>query len=86
MLITIASWEPLLFIWLSPSFLSISADALPIFSLRFETLFITHWFGLCFTFRGPKAGIHAGMSFLLPFLLFTNHTGLIFAKSFSKNS
>ena len=51
-LITIISWQPLVFI-LSPSFLSISADALHIFSLHFET-FITRWFNwallhlLCF--------------------------------------
>ena len=77
MLITIASWSqfPLDF-----------SDALPIFSHRFETFFITRWVGLCFTFRGPKGGIHARMSFLLPFLFFTYDTGLIFAKSFSKNS
>jgi len=40
--VTITSWQPLVFI-LSPSFLSISADALHIFSLHFET-FTTHRF------------------------------------------
>ena len=39
-LITITSWQPLVFI-ASPSFLSISAHVLHIFSRRFETLFIT---------------------------------------------
>ena len=52
---------PLLFI-LSPSFLSISADALPIFLFRFETLFITRWFGLCFTF----SHVFFYLSFCLP--------------------
>ena len=69
MLITTTSWQLLVFI-LSSSFLLISADAFHIFSLREKHSFITCWFGFCFTFWCPKGRIHAGRSFLLPFLLF----------------
>ena len=72
MLITITYCRQLVFI-LSPKFLSISVNALQIFSLRF----------------GPKVGIHARMSFLLPFLLFPITQDLflpIFFFFFSKNS
>ena len=73
-LTTITSWQPLVFI-LCLRFLSISADAFHIFSLRFET-FITC--GLCFTFCVSKGGIHTRMSFLL--LLFPITQGFFLPK------
>ena len=82
-LITITSWQPLVFI-LSPSFLLISADA--IFSLRFET-FITRGFNwallhlLRFKRRNTRQNV---LSFTVTFVSY--NTGYIFAKIFSKNS
>ena len=75
-LTTITSWQPLVFI-LCLRFLSISADAFHIFSLRFET-FITR--GLCFTFCVSKGGIHTRMSFLLLLLLFPTTQGFFLPK------
>ena len=65
-LITITSWQPLVFI-LSPSFLSISADDLH-FDLKH--LLPVGLIGLCFTFCASKGGIYSRMSFLLLLLWF----------------
>ena len=65
-LITITSWQPLVFI-LSPSFLSISADDLH-FDLKH--LLPIGLIGLCFTFCASKGGIYSRMSFRLLLLWF----------------
>ena len=84
--ITITSWQPLVFI-LSPSFLLILAHALHIFSLRFETLFITRRFNWallhCLRFKRWDAYQNV---FSFTFAFVSYNTGLIFAKTFSKNS
>ena len=83
-LITITSQQPLVFI-LSPSLQLISADALHIFSLRFEMLFITHRFNwalldlLRFKRRDTRQNV-----FSFTFVSSYN-TGLLFAKIFSMN-
>lgn len=81
-LITITSQQPLVF---SPSFLLISADALHIFSLRFEMLFITHRFNwaLLHLLRFKRRDTHQNV-FSFTFVSSYN-TGLIFAKIFSMN-
>lgn len=83
-LIIITSQQPLVFI-LSPSFLLISADALHIFSLRFETLFITHRFNwaLLHLLRFKRWDTRQNV-FSFTFASSYN-TGLIFAKIFSMN-
>ena len=84
-LITITSWQPLVFI-LNPSFLSISADALHIFSLRFEALFITCRFNwaLLHLLRFKRQDTSQNV-FSFTFAFVSYNTGLIFAKIFSKN-
>ena len=86
MQITITSWQPLVFI-VSPSFLLISARALHIFSLCFETLFITRRFNWallnCLQFKRRDACQNV---FSFTFAFVSYNTGLIFAKTFSKNS
>ena len=84
-LITITSWQPLVSI-LSPRLLSISADALHIFSLSFE-MFIARWFNwalldlLGFKRRDTRQNV---LSFTFAFVSY--NTGYIFVKIFSKNS
>ena len=81
-IIMITSWQPLVFI-LSPRFLSISATALHIFSLRFEMLIITHRFNwallhlLRFKRRDTRQNV---CSFTFAFVSY--NTGLIFAQFF----
>ena len=75
-LITITPWQPLVFIP-SPSFLSISAHVLHIFSRRLSPVGLI---GLCFTFCVSKGGIHTRMSFLLLLLLFPIIQGLFLPK------
>ena len=66
-LIMITTWQTILFI-LSPSFLSISAHALHIFSRRFEMLFISRWFNWALL---QLLRFEVGMSFLLLLLPIT---------------
>ena len=73
-LITITSWQPLVFI-LSPSFLSISAD-----DFDLKRLLPIGLIGLCFTFCASKGGIYSRMSFLLLLLWFPITQDLFLSK------
>ena len=75
------SWQPLVY-----SFLSISVDALNIFSLRFEK-FITrqlNW-ALLHLLRLKRRDTRQNVFLLLLLLFPITHDRLIFAKIFSKN-
>ena len=83
-LITITSLQPLVFT-LSPSFLSISGDALHSFSLHFEAVIARQFnWPLLHLLRFKRRDTRQNV-FSFTFAFVSYNTGLIFAKMFSKN-